>query len=141
MNKIILIGRAGKDPETVKTETVNITKFSLATSEYFKDKQGEKKEVTEWHNIVCFSNLATIAEKYIHKGDQVCIEGKVQTRSWEDKDGNKKYTTEVIANNIELLGSKKDKPAEPPESDFPKSRFDKEQIQDDTPTDSDSLPF
>jgi len=74
MNKVIIIGRAGKDPETVKTDTVNITKFSLAVSEHFKDKQGNKQEKTEWFNVVCFSNLATIAENYIHKGDQVCIE-------------------------------------------------------------------
>ena len=147
MDKIILIGRAGKDPEVIQTEKVNITKFTIATSEHYRDKQGEKVETTEWHNVVCFSNTATIAEKYIHKGDQVCIEGKVQTRSYEDKDGNKKYVTEVICNNIELLGTKKseDRPAEPPAGNYERTgkydKPDKEQIQDDTPTDEDSLPF
>ena len=146
MNRITLIGRAGKDPETRQTESFKIANFSLAVSEHFKDKEGNKQEKTEWFNVVCFSNLAGIAEKYIHKGDQVAIEGKVQTRSWDDKDGNKKYITEVVANNIELIGSKKSEPAEAPASDVYErtGKFDrppaKIEDKEDT-TGGDDLPF
>jgi len=142
MNKIILIGRAGKDPECRQTEHLTVTNFTLAVSEHYKDKTGEKKELTEWFNVVCYSNLATIAANYIRKGDQVCIEGKIRTRSYDDKDGNKKYVTEVIAANIEPLGTKKQE-AEPPEGTYQRTgKYDKpnkEQIQDDTP--GDDLPF
>ena len=106
MNKIILIGRAGKDPEYRQTEHLTVTNFTLAVSEHYKDKTGEKKELTEWFNVVCYSNLATIAANYIRKGDQVCIEGKIRTRSYDDKDGNKKYITEIQVNELLMLGAK-----------------------------------
>lgn len=107
VNKVILVGRLGKDPEARTLESgVNYVRFSLATSETYKDKTtGEKKEVTEWHNIVLWRGLADIAAKYVHKGDLIYIEGRLQTRSYE-KDGVTRYATEVIGNEMVMLGNK-----------------------------------
>ena len=107
VNKVILVGRVGKDPE-IKTLTSGnmVANFSLATSETFKDKNtGEKKETTEWHNLVLWGKTAELAGKYVHKGDQLYVEGKITTRSWE-KDGIKRYTTEIVVNAMQFLGSK-----------------------------------
>lgn len=107
VNKVILVGNLGKDPEVRYTgNSIPVASFSLATTEYYKDKNGNRQEITEWHNIVAWRNLAELAEKYLKKGKQVYVEGKIRTRSWDDKDGNKKYTTEVIADNFILLGKK-----------------------------------
>lgn len=106
LNKVQLIGRLGKDPEVKHTQGgQTVANFSIATSESYKDKNGEKKEVTEWHNIVLWRGLAEVAEKYLHKGDLVYIEGKLTTRSWE-KDGVTRYVTEVLGSNLVMLGSK-----------------------------------
>lgn len=107
VNKVILVGRLGKDPETrTLQDGAMVVNFSLATSESYKDKTtGEKKEVTDWHNVVLWNAPAEVAAKYLHKGDQVYIEGKMRTRSWE-KDGVTRYTTEVIGNSLQLLGGK-----------------------------------
>lgn len=104
VNKVILIGRLGKDPEVRSLESgVMVANFTLATSEVYRDRNsGERKETTEWHNIVMWRNLAEIAQKYLHKGDMVYIEGKLRTRSWE-KDGVTRYTTEVVADNMTML--------------------------------------
>ena len=105
INKVILVGNTGKDPEVRHLESgVTVASFSLATSETYKNKSGDKVTNTEWHNIVVWRGLADIAEKYIKKGTQLYVEGKIRTRSWDDKDGNKRYTTEIIADNIQLLG-------------------------------------
>ena len=108
INKVILIGRLGSDPEIRYTPSgVAVANFSVATSEEWKDKDsGEKKERTEWHRIVAWRRLGEICGEYLSKGKQVYVEGRIQTRSWEDKDGNKKYTTEIIANDIQFLGSR-----------------------------------
>jgi len=107
VNKVILVGNLGKDPEIRYTNgSVPVASFSLATTEYYKDKNGNRQEITEWHNIVAWRNLAELAEKYLKKGKQVYVEGKIRTRNWDDKDGNKRYTTEVIADNFVLLGKK-----------------------------------
>jgi len=107
VNKVILVGNLGKDPEVRYTNgSVPVASFSLATTEYYKDKNGNRQEITEWHNIVAWRNLAELAEKYLKKGKQVYIEGKIRTRNWDDKDGNKRYTTEVIADNFILLGKR-----------------------------------
>jgi single-strand DNA-binding protein len=108
LNKAILIGRLGKDPEVRYLEG-NVAKaaFPLATSETYKDKSGQKVENTNWHNIVCWRGLAEVAEKYLKKGANVYVEGKITTRSWDDKDGNKRYTTEVVAENFIMLDSKR----------------------------------
>ena len=107
VNKVILLGRLGKEPESRTLESgTMVVNFTLATSEVYKDRvTGERKEVTDWHNVVLWRGLAETASKYLHKGDQVYIEGKMRTRSWE-KDGVTRYTTEVIGDNMTLIGSK-----------------------------------
>jgi len=105
VNKVILVGNLGKDPELRYTPAgVAVATFSLATSERFKDKSGEMQEKTEWHNIVAWRQLAEICGKYLHKGKQVYIEGKIQTRSYDDRDGNKRYMTEIVADQMQMLG-------------------------------------
>ena len=108
INKVILIGRLGQDPEMKFTQTGQaIANFTMATSETWKDKNtGQKNEKTEWHRIVAWRRLAEICGEYLKKGSQVYIEGKLQTRSWEDKDGNKRYTTEIVANQMQMLGGR-----------------------------------
>lgn len=105
VNKVILVGNLGKDPELRYTPSgAAVATFSLATSERFKDKSGEMQEKTEWHNIVAWRQLAEICGKYLHKGKQVYIEGRIQTRSYDDKDGNKRYITEIVADQMQMLG-------------------------------------
>ena len=111
VNKVILLGNLGKDPEVRRLDDGRgVANFSLATSETYKNKSGEKVTNTEWHNIVLWSPLADIAENYLKKGSQVYIEGKISNRSYEDKDGVKKYISEVVGREITLLGR-------PPSSD------------------------
>ncbi len=108
VNKVILIGNLGKDPEVRYLEGgVPVANFTLATSEKY-NKNGEKVTQTEWHNIVLWRGLAEVAEKYLKKGNQVYIEGKLRTRSWEDQTGNKRYTTEIVADTMTMLGGAKD---------------------------------
>ncbi|MFM6975866.1 MAG: single-stranded DNA-binding protein [Sphingobacteriaceae bacterium] len=108
INKVILVGHLGKDPEVRHLEGgVSVASFPLATSETYT-KDGRKVEQTEWHNIVLWRGLADIASKYLQKGKLVYIEGKLRTRSFEDKEGHKKYTTEVVAENFTMLGRKSD---------------------------------
>ncbi len=108
LNKVMLIGRLGQDPEVRYTPSeVAVANFSIATSEEWKDKNtGQKQERTEWHRIVAWRRLGEICGEYLKKGSQVFIEGKLQTRSWDDRDGNKRYTTEIIAMNMQMLDSK-----------------------------------
>lgn len=108
VNKVILIGRLGRDPEIRYTpDGTAIANFSIATSEEWKDKgSGEKKERTEWHRIVAYRKLAEICGEYLSKGKQVYIEGRIQTREWEDKDKNKRYTTEIVASQMQMLGAR-----------------------------------
>jgi single-strand DNA-binding protein len=107
VNKVILVGRLGKEPEVRNLENgAVVANFSVATSEVYKDRTtGERKEATEWHNVVLWRGLAEIAQKYLHKGDMVYIEGKLRTRSWE-KDGVTRYTTEIVADNMTMLSGK-----------------------------------
>jgi single-strand DNA-binding protein len=107
VNKVILVGRLGKDPETrYMTSGEAVTNVTLATSENWKDKSGEKQERTEWHNLVFYRRLAEIAGEYLKKGSQIFIEGKLQTRKWQDKEGKDRYTTEIVVNEMQMLGSK-----------------------------------
>ncbi len=108
LNKVMLIGNLGKDPEMKHFEGGGVlARFPIATSETYTNKQtNEKVTNTEWHNIVIRRGLAEVAEKYLHKGDKVFIEGKLKTRSWQDQDGNTRYTTEVVADNMTMLGSR-----------------------------------
>lgn len=107
VNKVILVGRLGKDPEVRNLENgATVANFTMATSETYKDKTtGEKKEITDWHNIVLWRGLAEIAQKYLHKGDMIYVEGKLRTRSWE-KDGITRYTTEIIGDNMTMLSTR-----------------------------------
>ena len=106
INKVILVGNLGADPEIrYSPGGMAVVNFSLATSETFS-KDGQKQTKTEWHKIVAFGKLAEICGQYLSKGKQIYIEGKIQTRSWDDKEGNKKYTTEIVANSMQMLGSK-----------------------------------
>jgi len=107
VNKVILVGRLGRDPELRYTPSgTAVANFSIATSEEWKDREtGEKQERTEWHRIVAWRRLGEICGEYLRKGSQVYIEGRLQTREWEDRDGNKRYTTEVVAQNMQMLDS------------------------------------
>lgn len=110
INKVILVGNVGIDPEVRTTESgVKVARLRLATSERYTDRQsGEKKELTEWHTITLWRGLADIVDRYVHKGSQLYIEGRLRTREWTDKDNVKRYTTEILADNMQLLGSRAD---------------------------------
>ena len=107
VNKVILVGNLGKDPEVRYLDSgVAVANFSLATTENYKNKQGEKVSQTEWHNIVLWRGLAEVAEKWLKKGSSVYIEGKIRTKKWEDKEGNTRYNTEILADNMTMLGNR-----------------------------------
>ena len=116
LNKVMLIGNVGKDPEVRYLESnpqnpsanAKVASFPLATSERYRDRNGEVRENTEWHNIVLWRNNADVAEKYIHKGSQIYVEGRLRTRQWTDQTGAKRYTTEVVADTLQLLGKRPD---------------------------------
>lgn len=109
VNKVILVGNLGKDPEVRYTASgTAVANFSLATTERYKDRDGNNQEKTEWHNIVAWRQLAEICGKYLSKGRQVYIEGKIQTRSYDDRDGNKRYITEIVADQMQMLGGRGD---------------------------------
>ena len=113
INKAILVGRLGKDPEVRYTpDGMMVTTFTLATDEQRKDKAGERVKTTEWHRIVTFGKLAEICGRYLTKGKLVYLEGRIQTRGWEDKDGNKRSTTEIIASNMQMLDTRGQKSAD-----------------------------
>ncbi len=133
VNKVILLGNLGKDPEVRYLDNgVAVANFSLATTESYKNKEGERVSQTEWHNIVLWRGLAEVAEKYLKKGSSVYIEGKIRTRKWEDKDGNTRYNTEILADNMTMLGGKPTSEGTPkPQNDAPDTSADK----------ADDLPF
>jgi single-strand DNA-binding protein len=148
VNRVILIGNLGKDPEIRSLEGgVKVANFSLATSESYKGKNGEKVEQTEWHNIVLWRGLAEVAENYLKKGNSIYIEGKIRTRDWTDKDGNKRYTTEIIGDNMVMLGSRRDQgdngntPPPYPKQDKPAPHEPQDQGIDLTAETGDDLPF
>ncbi|WP_218814594.1 single-stranded DNA-binding protein [Rickettsiella endosymbiont of Dermanyssus gallinae] len=120
VNKVILIGNLGKDPEIRATPNgISVASLSLATSEAWKDKQtGEKQEKTEWHRVILFQRLAEIARDYLKKGIKVYIEGKLQTKKWQDKNGQDRFTTEIVANELQMLDSSTNKSSD---SDFDSS--------------------
>jgi single-strand DNA-binding protein len=128
INKVIIVGRLGKDPEVRQIgEGNSVCKLVVATSENWMDKNGTKQERTEWHNIVVWGKLADICGKYLNKGRQVYVEGRLQTRSWEDQQGQKRYTTEIVASTVEFLGTNatSDRSPSATNSDFgPEPLFD-----------------
>ena len=105
VNKVILVGNVGKDPEVHFIEAnVAVARFPFATSETYRSKDGERVTTTEWHNVVLWRGLAEVADKYVKKGSQLYIEGKIRTRSYDDKEGNKRYITEIVGDNMQMLG-------------------------------------
>lgn len=105
VNKVILVGNVGTEPETKELTSGSVATFSLATSERYKDKSGQKQEKTEWHNIVAYGNVVSVIDKYVSKGDKLYIEGSIHTRKWEDKEGNTRYSTEIKLRDLSMLGS------------------------------------
>lgn len=127
VNKVILLGRLGQDPELKYTPAGSaVCNFSLATSESYTDKAGAKQDKTEWHRVVVWGKLAELCDKYLNKGSQAFIEGNLQTRSWENKEGVKQYTTEINARSVQFIGAKSD------------SDSNQEQTQE---VDTSSIPF
>lgn len=136
VNKVILVGNLGADPEIRYTaDGTAVATFRIATSRKWKNKDGEQVDQTEWHRIVAWRRLGEICAQYLSKGKQVYIEGRLQTRSWEDKDGNKRWTTEIIAQNLQMLGRAGDVKDVPEES-----RTTQEELVDETPL-NDDIPF
>ena len=123
LNKVMLIGNVGNDPEIRYLDpnpqgpqgNAKVASFRLATTERFRDRNGDVRENTEWHNIVAWRSSADLVEKFIHKGSQIYVEGKLRTRQWTDQQGNKRYTTEINADNIQLLGKRPDAPQGAPD--------------------------
>jgi single-strand DNA-binding protein len=135
INKVILIGRLGKDPEARKLSiNATVCNFPLATREVYKKDDGTYVEQTEWHNIVMWRGIAERAERILKKGHNIYVEGKIKTRSWEDKDGNKRYSTEIVVENFQLLDKKSDSAAAETHSDT----IEKDIIE---PNYDDELPF
>lgn len=109
VNKVILVGFVGADPEIKQTNNrTSVARIRLATSESYKNKSGERVNNTEWHTVILWDKLANVVEQYVKKGNQIYIEGKINTREWEDKNGNKRHSTEVVAGNMTMLGKQND---------------------------------
>ena len=122
VNKVILIGNVGEDPDVKYLEGgVAVARFSLATSEVYNNKNGERVTQTEWHNIVLWRNLAQIAEKYVKKGMMLYVEGRLRTRSWDDQNGVKRYTTEIYGDNFQMLSRKQDNGEKPQDTSMPQA--------------------
>ncbi len=146
VNKAILIGNVGKDPEVRHLEGgTSVARFTLATSDSYKNKSGEIVKNTEWHNIVAWRQLAEIAEKYIRKGSQIYVEGKITNRQYDDKDGNKRFINEIVADNIRLLGKKEDSYSPPSAVGSARTTTDPMSVnlpeEPDQATEGDDLPF
>ena len=146
VNKVILIGNLGKDPEFKYTPSGQpVATFSIATTERFADKSGQRQERTEWHNIVAWGKLAELVNQYLKKGRSAYIEGRLTTRSWDDKDGNKKYKTEIVANTIQFLSAAGGAGGSAPDQEYSSSApsFDAHPVNN-NPADSmveEDLPF
>jgi len=143
LNKVMLIGNLGADPETRYTQDGTcVCNIRLATTEKFKDRNGERQERTEWHRVVLWGKLGEIANQYLAKGRQVYIEGKIETRKWTDKDGNNRYTTEIRANTMQMLGGRGGEAGESsrPQASPEKDPFAGSPEPDNVPQDDD-IPF
>jgi single-strand DNA-binding protein len=127
INKVILVGHLGKDPDSkYLPDSTPVANFTVATDENYKNKSGEKVQKTEWHKIVAFGKLAEICTQYLTKGKLVYIEGRIQTRAWDDKEGVKKYTTEIVASSMQMLDSKKKEESNIPEEHYVSPEDDSE---------------
>ncbi len=145
VNKVILIGNLGKDPEVRRLENgAVVASFPLATSETYVDRNtGERRETTDWHNIVLWRGLAEVAEKYARKGQKIYVEGKLKTRSWNDKDGNTRYTTEILGENMTLLTPRgeNERGPDPTPPPYPQEQNHGPKPMDFDPSAEDDLPF
>ena len=140
VNKVILVGHLGADPTLRHTQSgTPVGQFNLATTERYNDRNGERQERTEWHRVVVWAKLAEICNQYLKKGKQVYIEGRLQTRQWEDQSGNKRYTTEVVANQMVMLGRAGDVATDVPAQDIPPDTVSQESGSG--KSDDDDLPF
>ena len=138
LNKVQLIGRLGKEPEVQRFDNGGIkVKFPLATSEKYKDRNGNLVEQTEWHNVIAWRRLAEIAESFLRKGSAVYVEGKITTRSWDDQSGNKRYMTEIVAENFIMLDKKQDTI----QSNIATDDLNQPEPAVNEPQESDDLPF
>lgn len=143
VNKVILLGNLGKDPETrYMTNGEAVTNCSIATSESWKDKSGEKQVKTEWHNLTFYRKLAEIAGEYLKKGSTIYVEGKLQTRKWQDKEGKDRYTTEIIVHELTMLGGK---PVQDDKQSSPEPKANEQKPEPKSPPGfdnfSDDIPF
>jgi single-strand DNA-binding protein len=139
VNKVILVGNLGRDPEVrYMPDGGAVTNISVATTDVWKDKGGEKQERTEWHRVVFFSKLAEIAGEYLKKGSQIYVEGRLQTRKWQDKEGQDRYTTEIVADRMQMLGSRGATGADAVEREAPPKSAKKTASFDDM---EDDIPF
>jgi len=144
VNRVVLIGNLGKDPDLQYLEgNIAVAKFPLATTETYKDKNGTLISQTEWHTVVLWRGLAELAQKYLHKGSLVFIEGRIRTRNWEDKDKNKRFSTEIIGDNLVMLDKRKEQSdtnhIEVPAAEIPDVNFDNGSIPGNVS--KDDLPF
>ena len=140
INKVIIVGNLGADPDSRAMPSGNaVTNISVATSESWNDRDtGEKQEKTEWHRVVFFNRLAEIAAQYLKKGSQVYVEGKIQTRKWEDKEGNERWTTEIVANQMQMLGDRMSNNMSNDNASSPQSSSDNDFSTDEF---DDDIPF
>jgi single-strand DNA-binding protein len=140
INKVIIVGNLGADPDSRAMPSGNaVTNISVATSESWNDREtGEKQEKTEWHRVVFFNRLAEIAAQYLRKGSQVYVEGKIQTRKWEDKEGNERWTTEIVANQMQMLGDRMSNDMSNDNASSPQSSSDNDFSTDEF---DDDIPF
>ena len=143
VNKVILVGNLGGDPTIRYTPSgTAVANFNIATTEKFIKKDGERDERTEWHRIVVWAKLAEICNQYLKKGKQVYIEGRLQTRQWEDQNGNKRSTTEIIANTMQMLGRAGDAPSDVPSQDISQAEpVPQGSAETGSPANDDDLPF
>ncbi|MBI3018451.1 MAG: single-stranded DNA-binding protein [Deltaproteobacteria bacterium] len=144
VNKVILVGRLGADPEMKYTSTgTGVCRFNLATSENWTGKDGQKQERTEWHRVIAWTKLGELCNEYLKKGRQAYVEGRLQTRSWDDKNGTKRYTTEVVATTVQFLGSAGERSSSPETaSSFQQdSTFVEEPLAEASPTGDEDIPF
>ncbi len=142
INRVILVGNLGKDPEVKSLESgVKLAKFSLATTETFKDRDGNRTEHTEWHNIVFWRGLADVAEKYLRKGSTIYLEGRIRTRTWKDEDGKNRYMTEIQGDNMTMLGGRRDNNSQQADNATKAAEPKPEPITDSGTEQTNDLPF
>lgn len=141
VNRVFLLGQVGRDPEVKEIGGAKYATFSLATSESYKDKNGERQTNTEWHTIVCWRNTAEVVERYVTKGMQLFVEGQLRTRSWEDSEGKKRYVTEIVAKEVQFVGKKESSEQKQSQPTYQNNYGSTPMPMDDGDMPSDDLPF